>query len=414
MQDRSVIVIGAGITGVAAAEWLRRDGWTVTLVDPVLPGDPAQASFGNAGLLARSALVPVSMPGLPLQVPLMLLDPNAPLFLRWGYLPRLMPWLVPFLRNATTRQARHAARALAVLTSDAVDQHQALAAGTPAAAHIRTGDYVYLYPARADYEKDALANRLRADNGFVPDLLDRAELLARDSHLGPHYRFGARFDGYGWLSSPAAYLTALYGHFLGAGGGFRQDEAVTVTPGPRPRVTLASGDILTGTKIVLAAGVWSDRLVRTMAMRVRLESERGYHLSMYDTGLTAPNPYMLTDAKVVITPMQGFLRAAGIVEFGGVTAPPSAAPAALIRRQVKRLYPGLTYARADSWMGRRPTTPDSLPVLGESVRAPNVLHAYGGQHVGVTIAAKLGRTIADLAAGRRGNLDLSPYSVDRF
>ena len=64
--------------------------------------------------------------------------------------------------------------------------------------------------------------------------------------------------------------------------------------------------------------------------------------------------------------------------------------------------------------GRRPTTPDSLPALGETSAAPGVLHAYGGQHVGLTIGPKLGRLVADLAAGRRPNIDLAPYRPDRF
>ena len=110
---KQIIVIGAGITGVCCAEWLRREGWSVTLVDRIRPGDPAQASYGNAGVLARNAIIPLSVPGLLREVPRLLLDPDSPLFLRWSYLPRLLPWLVPFLRNTRKYRFEKAVAALA-------------------------------------------------------------------------------------------------------------------------------------------------------------------------------------------------------------------------------------------------------------------------------------------------------------
>ena len=90
---KTVIVIGAGITGVSTAEWLRRDGVAVTLIDRVAPGAPEQASYGNAGLLARGAIMPVADTRMFLKAPLLLLDPSFPLYLKWRYLPKLFPWL---------------------------------------------------------------------------------------------------------------------------------------------------------------------------------------------------------------------------------------------------------------------------------------------------------------------------------
>ena len=86
----------------------------------------------------------------------------------------------------------------------------------------------------------------------------------------------------------------------------------------------------------------------------------------------------------------------------------------LIKEGVRRVYPVLKFEIGQSWMGNRPTTPDSLPVIGATEGAPNILHAYGGQHIGLTIGAKVGRIVADLARRRRPNLDLRPYRPDRF
>ena len=135
----TAIVIGAGITGVSAALHLQRDGWEVTLIDRIAPGDPDQTSYGNAGILARCAIVPVSVPGLLAKAPKMLFDPMQPLFLRWSYLPRLIPWLVPFLRNGRQDRMKKIAEALAHVTFDSVDQHKQLAAGTGAERLHRRG-----------------------------------------------------------------------------------------------------------------------------------------------------------------------------------------------------------------------------------------------------------------------------------
>ena len=133
----SVIVVGAGIVGVSAAEWLRRDGHRVTLIDRVRPGDPAQTSFGNAGILAASSIVPIPAPGLAARIPGLLLSRDSPLFLRWRYLPRFAPWLLRFLSHGRLETVERIARSLAMLTADSTDEHLRLAAGTGADQFVR-------------------------------------------------------------------------------------------------------------------------------------------------------------------------------------------------------------------------------------------------------------------------------------
>lgn len=414
MNAKTVVVVGGGITGVSCAEWLRRDGWVVTLVDPIRPGDAGQTSFGNAGLIARTSVIPVATPSLVRKAPFMVLDPDAPLYLRWRYLPRLMPWLMPFLRNATPDRIRAIAGPLSQMTFDATDQHLTLAKGTPAQAFISMGDYISLYRTRSDYEGDALSAEIRKRFDMDPAPLSRAELVERDPNLGPDYTFGTLYRDFGWITSPGGYVGALFDHYQRQGGGFRQGKAVDLTPGDYPSVTLEGGEILRADKLVLSAGAWSRPLAKTLGLKMLVEAERGYHVSMEAPGFTAPHPYMVTDAKFVLTPMQGALRAAGVVEFAGLDGPERREPGDMIAKAVRRVYPGLTFERETRWMGRRPTTPDSLPVVGAVASAPNVLHAYGGQHVGLTIGPKLGRLIADLAADRKVNMDLTPYRPDRF
>lgn len=410
-MSRTVIVIGAGITGVSTAEWLRRAGAQVTLIDRINPGDPAQTSYGNAGLLARCAIIPVSVPGLMAKAPRMLLDPASPLFMKWSYLPKLLPWLTPFVKNGRKDRLLPIVQSLASLTTDSVDQHLSLAKGTPAENFIKTGDYTYIYPDRTAYEADALGMSLRREHGFDINEIDATELHARDPNLSDAYNFGAVFPDHGWISSPSGYVAALARHFTDQGGIFQTGEVSKITG---DGVTLFDGNTLLADKIVVATGAWSKTLTEPLGDRVKLETERGYHLFLKDPSFKPSNPFMVADGKFAITPMDEGLRLAGIVEFGGLTAPASAAPTELLRQHTKRVYPTLNWTIEEKWLGHRPSTPDSLPVLSRATNASNVIYAFGSQHIGLTIGPRLGKMAADLAMDINSNTDISPFKANRF
>ena len=409
-----IAVVGAGIVGVSTALWLKRDGHDVTLFDRVSPGDPKQTSYGNAGLLARSSIIPVPVPGLVKAVPKMLLSKDGPLFLKWGYLPKLVPWLIPFLKGANETSVRRTAAALSDILADSVDQHAAIARGTEAERFITTGRYTFLYKDRAYFAKDTLGFSIRAEHGFTWDELDRDALLQIDPHLGPGYTFGAAVHDHGWITNPGAYVSALFDAYRSLGGAFKQTEVDDIQSTETATQISANGETAFYDRLVLASGAWSRRLAERLGHRVPLETERGYHIMMKDASIRPPNPYMIVDGKFALTPMEQGVRAAGLVEFGGLHAAPSTKPFGLFRRAMQRVYPDLTWENEDTWMGHRPSTTDSLPMIGESTKAKGVYFAFGAQHVGLTSGPKTGRLIADLIGERRPNIDLSPFATDRF
>lgn len=411
----NILVAGGGITGVSAAEWLRRDGHDVTLIDRVAPGDPAQTSYGNAGILAACAVVPVPVPGIWKKAPGMLLDPNGPLFLRWSHLPRLLPWLIPFLRSARRDRVEAISQALMPLIGDTVEQHQALARGTPAERWIETGEYSYLYPDRKAFAGDGFGFALRRAHGFGWEERDRETLLEIDPEIGPAYGFAATFKDHGWITDPGRYVADLAAWFEGQGGRLRQGEISEILPldGGRAAV-IVDGETIEADRVVIATGAWSGKLARALGHEPALESERGYHVWLRGPSIRPPHPYMMADAKCVATPMESGLRLAGLAEFGGLDAPASKAPIELLKRRVRRLYPTLTWESEDSWLGHRPSTIDSLPLIGPSPKAPGVVFAFGAQHLGLTMGPKTGRLVADMISGNRPNIDMGPYKVGRF
>ncbi|MEX0970145.1 MAG: FAD-binding oxidoreductase [Paracoccaceae bacterium] len=412
-MSKTAIVIGAGITGLSSAIWLQRRGWQVELLDRIAPGDPEQASYGNAGLLARGSILPNSEPGMLFKVPGMLVDSDSPLFLRWRYLPRLLPWFMRFIRAGGKANFNATIAPLDALVSDTIEQHMALAEGGPAARHIRLGEYSYLYPDRAAYEAGAVGTAIKKQYGLKSYTLQGAALAEHTPGLGARYGFMSVYPDYGWITDPGQYMRDLAEDFCAKGGTLRLATVMAITPGTPASVSLADGSTLTAARVVLCAGAHSQKLLSRHGPRLWLEAERGYHLFLRNPSFMPPNPIMVDDAKCVITPMEHGLRIAGIAEYATLDAPRSTAPLALLAKRIGQVFPDLQYESADEWMGQRPSTPDGLPYLGEDAQLPGIISAFGSQHIGLTIGPRLGRMVADIAEGARPNRDATPYRLNR-
>jgi len=410
---RPIAVIGAGIVGVSTALWLQRDGHDVVLIDRGEPG--SGTSYGNGGVLASASVVPVTVPGLLARAPRMLFDPDQPLFLKWSYLPRLLPWLRGYLAHCTPEAVNRIADALLPIVGGSLADHQALSSGTGAERWVRPSDYVYIYRDRAHYEGDGFGWDIRKARGIAWDEIDGEALRAYDPALSPSLGFAARFPNHGTITDPGRYVQDLATHVAASGGRLVKAE-VTGIVRENGRVTgvRAGGETIACAAAVIATGVWSKRLCATLGLDVPLESERGYHVELWEPSVMPRSPMMIAAAKFVMTPMDGRLRLAGIVEFGGLDAPASRVPFDLLMKNAKAALPGLTFTDKTEWMGHRPAPTDSIPVIGEVPGARGAYLGFGHHHVGLTGGPKTGRILAQLVSGRTPNIDLAPYAPSRF
>lgn len=407
-----VVVIGAGIVGVSAGIWLRRSGIPVTLVDHAAPGQAA--TYGNAGVLAACAIIPVTVPGLIAKGPRMLFDPDFPLFLRWSYLPRLGSWLLRYLSHANDPDTRRIAGGLAPLVVDSVAQHHALSGDGPAAALLRHTDYSFAYADRRAFEADAYAWQLRTEAGFRPVIREGRELREYEPALGPEIGCLVTLGEHGFVRDPGTYVTRLASAFTGMGGVLVQASAVDFDlSGGRIRAVETSAGRLSCNHCVVASGAWSKPLMRRLGLQVPLETERGYHIQFENAAHIPKTPIHVASGKFVATPMEGGLRCAGIVEFGGLDAGPSTNPLRLLRRQVRRAFPDLQATGEREWLGHRPAPADSLPLIGE-IRNTGVYSAFGHHHIGLTGGPKTGRLIAQLITENAPDIDMQPYTPNRF
>lgn len=414
MTDRKhIVVIGAGIVGVSTSIWLQRAGHQVTLIDR--EGPASGTSYGNAGMLTTIGVIPVTVPGLLWKIPKMLFSRDEPLLPRWSYLPKLLPWLIRYLSNANEKDTERISKALAPMVMDSVEQHKALSEGTGATKYIHDCDYVYAYNSAEAALKDAYGWNLRYQRGCRWTEMDQAAFGDYDPALKDRVGYAHVAPNNGYISDPGAYIKALAKHFVDAGGGLVVEEVNDLEiSGDTVAAVVTNKGRHACDELVVAAGAWSGKLSKQLGIDPALESERGYHVEFYNPSIVLKSPIMLAAEKIVLTPMDGRLRAAGIVELGGLENGPQQAGFDLLIRQVKKKLPELTYDRIETWMGHRPATTDSIPIVGNGGSCKNAWFGFGHHHVGLTAGPKTGRILADCISGVRSNLDLSVYSPDRF
>ncbi|HEX3574918.1 MAG TPA: FAD-binding oxidoreductase [Rhodopila sp.] len=415
-----IVVIGGGVVGLASVIELLRDGHAVTLIEPGTPGDEQAASYGNGTLLNPSSVIPMSSPGIWKKVPAYLMDPLGPLTIRWSYLPRLLPWLRRFLQaGSTAAKIAATGRALQPLLADAPALHRKLAEEAGVAELISRQGVLFAFPDRAAFEAESLSWRVRRDNGTKWLELDEDELRQREPTLDRHYKFAVLVEENGQCRDPGAYVAALARHAAALGADIRRTGATgfRIEAGRLRAVTTGDGEVHCD-KAVISAGAWSKQFAKAAGDPVLLETERGYHVVIADPGIEPRYPVMPSDGKMACVMTPDGLRLAGQVELAGLDAAPNWQRADVLLKFARKVYPGLPEDlprdRVKLWMGHRPSTPDGLPVLGVASGCPDVIHAFGHGHVGLTAAAMTGKLVADLAAGRSPPFDLSPYAAARF
>jgi D-amino-acid dehydrogenase len=415
-----VTVIGGGVVGLASAIALLGDGHAVTILEPGTPGGEQAASYGNGTLLNPSSVIPMSAPGLWRKVPGYLSDPLGPLTIRWSYLPRLLPWLTRFLRaGSTAAKVARTGRALQPLLADAPALHRSLAEAAGVGDLITRQGVLFAFPDREAFRAEAAAWRVRSENGTRWLELDEDELRQREPSLDRRYKFAVLVEENGQCRDPGAYVAALARHAASLGASIRQAGATgfRIQSGRLLAVTTNNGEIACD-KAVIAAGAWSKTLAMAAGDRVFLETERGYHVVITDPGIEPRYPMMPSDGKMACVMTPAGLRLAGQVELAGLDAEPNWQRAEVLLNFARKVYPNLPTdlppERVKMWMGHRPSTPDGLPCLGLASGCPDVVHAFGHGHVGLTAAAMTGKIVADLVTGRAPPFDLTPYAPTRF
>lgn len=406
-------MLGAGIVGTCCAFALQRDGFRVTLVDRDEPG--AGTSSGNAGMIQTGTPMPMATPGLLKHVPAMLLDPKGALVIRWRYLPRLVPWLWRFFRQSPARRMEKNADAMMGLLDHAGDAYRELVTAAGAENLIRYKGMLWVYRGEEEAKAAAWEMDLCRRRGVKVEALSEDELRQMEPALSRDYTHAYYMPDCFYTVDPKDLTTHLARAFEAAGGAVVRASVRDIRVGPEGPAALVTDDgTIPVEKLVLAAGVFSKKFARRLGTRVPLESARGYHLMLAGEDVRLNGPVCDGKRHFAATPMAHGIRLAGMLELASVDAAPNYERADILLPLAKDMLPGLKGTDTRPWMGHRPATPDSLPVIERSPRYENTFHAFGHGQLGLTMGAITGLVVADLAAGRPPRVDLTRYRSDRF
>lgn len=409
-----VAVIGGGIIGLTACFTLLERGYRVTLFERDEPGLTGP-SFGNAGHVVGSAVEPLATPGIAVAGLRMLRSPDGPLKIPRAYLGRVAPWLYRFWRSSYGERYAAAQRALAAMSRGAVDDFEALVrrAGPAVAATFRREPCLYLYESAASHRAALTAWRLCDRLGMGVSQVGVDEIRALEPQLAPIFTHGVLSHDWGIVSDPYAVSRTLFAALHRDGFDHRRAEVAGPLPGPGD-VTLrtAEGDFRVDAALV-AAGVWSVPLARQVGDTLPVEAERGYNLTYGSHDRVLQRPLVFADRGVVATQLSVGLRLGGWTELGGTELPPEPAHWQAMRRIADTVLPGLRGAEARQWMGHRPSTPDTVPVVSRSARHPRVFYAVGHGHYGLSFSARTAAMIAGIIADA-ADADHVAYSIRRF
>lgn len=411
-QPRSVVVIGAGIVGATCALTMQRRGHRVTLIDREAPG--MGCSFGNGGAISPDFCVPMSMPGMLRRIPKWLTDPLGPLSLDWRQVPRALPWLLRWVAAGHPARVAQISAAMRSLHAPALDLYRELLEGRYAGLIEQTGQlYVWRNPSSSPSEE--IARRLRQSHGISVQPLGPDDIRQLDPDLAAGFVRGLFFPDNAHTVDPLGLVTSLVNLFVAAGGVVVRDtlRSFDIDSGKAVRAR-CEHQVHAADAFVLAAGLASAALAAELGDPVPMQGERGYHVMLPDPRVRPRVKVGNRDQMFGLTPMRDGVRISGTVEITRPQAPADMRRAETLLRNAKAMYPGLNDAGASFWMGERPSTPDSLPVIDRSRRAGNLLYAFGHGHSGLTGAPMTAQIVCSMLAGRTPAIDVAPFGRDRF
>lgn len=416
-QKTKVAIIGAGIVGLMTALEIQRTGRPVVLIDPGEPGGRQSASYGNAAWISSSAIMPISVPGMWRQALRFLTNRSGPFVICWAYLPRLLPWLLRFVRAGRKwAQVEECAKVRFELCRDSPKDHQDVAAEAGVSHLIEQKGQLVIYRDRSEFLADAFVWKLRQRFGVKFTELDSVDLHALEPNVSERYQYGVWVEG-SHCTDLKAYCEAIAELIRKRGGQFLEAQATGFVISDGCLMAVKIGELTVEcAQAVVTAGIGSKKLAAAAGDHVPLESERGYHVVIADDGNTINRPIMPFDGKMGMTPMRQGLRIAGQVELASVAAAANWRRAEILHRWASRVLraPFESKQAIDRWMGHRPSTPDGLPCIGAARSCRGLFYGFGHGHSGLTQAPATARLLAALVAGHEPGYGASAMSVHRF
>jgi len=411
-----VIVLGAGVVGVATAWYLAADGHEVTVIDRQ-PGPARETSFANGGQISVSHAEPWANPAAIGKILRWLGREDAPLLWRLRADSAQWAWGLRFLAQCTAARAR--ANIGAIVRLGLFSRHALGELRRELALdydHLERG-ILHFYTDEREFAHALPQAALMREFGCERLPRTAAECLVIEPALA-----ASRVPIVGGTYTPAdesgdvhLFTMALAQRAAARGVAFRFDAPVAALRREGGRVVgirLANGEMLGADLTVLALGSYSPLLAQPLDVRLPVYPAKGYSVTLsLPAGLPAPTVSLTDDGrKLVFSRLGQRLRVAGTAEFTGYDTSLNPTRCHALMARVLELFPALeAVAEPEFWAGLRPATPGNVPLIGPAL--PGLMVNTGHGTLGWTLACGSGRLLAALVAGRDAGIDAAPYRV---
>ena len=416
MADRRVVVVGGGVIGVCCAYFMAKAGADVVLVERDKIG--GGASFGSAGTIAAGH-PPLNKPGRIRRSLLELLDPKSPLYipLRWD--PGLFRWLWTFRSFCTDHHLAVSMAALAPLGRASLDLFDVLVESENLQCDYERSGYYEICRTKKGLAEVTHDAALMRDHGYHPHGMSGDELREIEPAILEGVVGGAYFPEAA-TCDPHRFVLELADRSVRPGARIETGKGVSeiLSTGTAVRgVRLEDGEVLHANSVVLATGAYSGNLTRRFGLRLPVRAGKGYHR---DLELEAADARLLgiacvlAETSVFCTPMDGFTRLAGTLEFSGVNHEMRPRRLEQLTMAAEKYLDGVRGAVIRSeWCGLRPCTPDGIPYVGPVPGQSGLFVSTGHAMLGLTLGPVTGKLIGEYVLEGGTSLPAGALGLER-
>lgn len=413
-EGAKIAIVGGGIIGLCIGLKMQQAGNKVTIFDKSGIGNGC--SKGNAGHFATEQIFPLSTPSLLPQLPKMLLSPESPVAIRLQDIPKTFGWMVKFLWKARSKPTQHATNALKSLNKEAMDSWYQLLKSVGLQQLIDLSGSLLVFESESLFKAYQPTLEKLKSNGVECDVWSTEVLHQNVKNLKESVRYGVFFPNTGHSVEPYEMCVSLADEYKKLGGEVVEAKVDDISVLAKKCLISQPEGSQSFDKVIIATGAESVTLVKQITgIKVPLQAERGYHLMLSSLSPDLPMPISSADRKFIMTPMKYGLRLAGTVEYADYYSPANLSRARMLKKLARGVLKNVPTDKDShsTWMGARPSLPDSLPVIDQN-DCGKVIFAFGHQHLGLTQAAITADLVLSISKGEIPKLDLSPFSLDRF
>lgn len=417
MPERSdILVIGAGVSGLATALCLLERGRSVRVIDAGRVG--GGSSHGNCGTLTPSHAGPLHAPGTVARALRWMLTPDAPFYVRPRLDPALWQWMLRFAARCNPRDWNASARPRAAILNASRQAFPEWIASHGIDCEFAESGADCVFRDAAQMEAYVRQLPALAEMGIDSRVIDGRDYLAQEPALLDGVVGAVHYPGDAQLR-PDRYVAGLAQAVVAAGGVIETGcEATAAGPdGDGLRVHTTLGE-RRAREVVLATGAWSPLLARSLRLRwlrKAMQPGKGYSITWSRPALVPRRPMTLFERKVCVTVWEDGFRLGSTMEFSGHdTTLNRRRLDALARGAAEYLRQPVGEAVREEWYGWRPLSWDDLPIIGRAPGQPHLWLATGHGMLGVSMSPATGRLLAELMTGESPHLDPVPYSPERF